>query len=61
MKCKYGVQESVWLSHEISRIAANTSKRLGMSKSHFYRYAILKTLEQLGDLKNQTGHEGGAS
>ena len=56
MKNEKGKMEMVWLPLGLYEIVEETRKKLGMNKSAFYRYAIVRLLEELNVL-TKTVHE----
>lgn len=53
MKTESGRMESVWLPNTLYGISEETRKKLGMSKSAFYRYAITRLLEEMSILSTK--------
>jgi len=56
LKNEKGKMEMVWLPLGLYEIVEETRKKLGMNKSAFYRYAIVRLLEELNVL-TKTVHE----
>ncbi len=47
-KGEMGKRGLVWLPNHLFNMSEKARKNLGMSKSAFYRYAIIQLLQQLG-------------
>jgi hypothetical protein len=48
-----GRSDLVYLPHEIFQIAESARDRLGMNRTAFYRYCIVKVLDEMGLLKER--------
>jgi len=48
-----GVRQLVWLPKDLFELTEKTRKKLGMSKSGFYRYAIIDLLRGMGAFSNE--------
>lgn len=46
-----GVRRTFWLSHGEDDLVEQTRKKLGMTRSSFCKYAIMRFLDELGVLK----------
>lgn len=53
-----GVRRVVWLSAEIDGVMENARERLGMTRSGFIRYSVLRLLEDLSLLSKRAKTEG---
>lgn len=55
-----GVRITVWIPTDLAEIIEDTRRKLGLSKSGFYRYAMLHLLESMNVLskKVNAGGEG---
>jgi len=56
MKTDNGRMESVWMSNTFFSMAEETRRKLGMTRSGFYRYAITRLLEEMSVLSSKA-HE----
>lgn len=45
-----GRRRVVWMPHELDDLAERTRKRLGLTRSGFFRYAVTQLLQQLSVL-----------
>ena len=45
-----GTRRTMWISADLDAIVEEARKKLGLSKSGFYRYAILRLLQELNVL-----------
>lgn len=52
-----GIRRLVWLPKPIDKIAEEARKKFGMKKSAFYRYAIIRFLQELGVLSEKAQDE----
>ncbi|MEM2386122.1 MAG: hypothetical protein QXO67_03975 [Candidatus Bathyarchaeia archaeon] len=50
MEVKNGVRRVVWMPYELDDLAERTRKRLGLTRSGFFRYAVTQLLQQLSVL-----------
>jgi len=48
-----GVRRLLWLPKELDEVIEETRKKLGMSKSAFYRYAVTRLLEEMSVLSTK--------
>jgi hypothetical protein len=48
-----GVRRLVWLSTELDTTVENVRTKLGMSKSGFYRYAVIHLLQEMSILSTK--------
>lgn len=48
-----GVRRLVWLPTELDNTTEEVRQRLGMSKSAFYRYAIIRLLQEMSILSTK--------
>jgi len=49
-----GVRRVVWIPNELDEIIESVRKRLGISRSGFYRNAVLRYLESLSVISSRT-------
>lgn len=49
-----GIRRVVWVPHELDEIIESVRKRLGLSRSGFYRNAVLRYLESLSVISSKT-------
>jgi hypothetical protein len=49
--------ESVWLQNGLYDMIEETRKKLGMTKSGFYRYAITRLLQEMSVLSTKAKEE----
>lgn len=45
-----GIRRVVWMPYELDNLAEETRKKLGLSRSGFYKYAVTSLLQQLSVL-----------
>ncbi|MCD6263954.1 hypothetical protein J7L60_06075 [Candidatus Bathyarchaeota archaeon] len=57
-KIEKGIRRTFWLPNDLDKIVEDARIRLGMSRSGFYRYAIIRILENLSILSSKA-HEVG--
>ena len=50
---EHGSRQVVWLSHDLFELTETVREQLGLSKSGFYRYCILKTLDSMSILSTK--------
>ncbi|MEM2440516.1 MAG: hypothetical protein QW493_04805 [Candidatus Bathyarchaeia archaeon] len=50
MEVENGVRRVVWMPLELDRIAEDTRKKMGYTRSGFYKYAVTLLLQQLSVL-----------
>jgi len=60
-KQNVGISRSVYIPNGIDEQIEKTRKKLGWSRSYFYRYAVTKLLQELTVLKTAAHEEEGAS
>ena len=53
MKNRSGRQEGVWLPTTLYNISEEVRVKLGLNKSAFYRYAIMRLLEEMNVLSTK--------
>lgn len=47
-----GIRRVVWMPLELDSLAEETRKKLGLSRSGFYKYAVTQLLQQLSVLSH---------
>ena len=57
MRRENGVRRVVWLSAEIDRVVDDARQGLGMTRSGFIRYSVLRLLEDLSLLSKRAKTE----
>jgi len=58
---EHGTRRTMWVSTDLDEIVEEVRKKLGLSKSGFYRYAIIRLLEELNVLSTKASKAEGAS
>lgn len=53
MKGEVGVRRGVWVPNNLDTIIEEVRQKLGMSKSAFYRYAVVRLLEEMSVLSTK--------
>ena len=48
-----GERRTFWLRNDLDVLVEETRKKLGMSKSGFYRYAVIRLLEEMSVLSTK--------
>jgi ACT domain-containing protein len=48
-----GTRQLVWLPNDLFELTENARKKLGISRSAFYRYSIMQLLQQLSVLSTK--------
>lgn len=48
-----GVRRLVWLPTELDNVVEEVRTKLGLSKSNFYRYAIIRLLQEMSVLSTK--------
>lgn len=48
-----GVRRTFWVSRELDILIEDIRRKLGMTKSTFYRYAVLRLLEEMSILSTK--------
>lgn len=54
MEEENGIRRVVWIPHELDMIIERVRKKLGLSRSSFYRNAVLRYLESLSVISSKT-------
>jgi hypothetical protein len=53
MMKEHGSRQLVWLSNDLFELTETVRVQLGLSKSGFYRYCILRTLDSMSILSEK--------
>jgi ACT domain-containing protein len=56
-KIESGKRRTFWLPHKLDSKAEEVRQRLGLSRSTFYRYAVIKLVEE-SNIKHSEGEIG---
>ena len=48
-----GERRTFWMQNDLDQLVEEVRKKLGMSKSSFYRYAVVRLLEQMSVLSTK--------
>lgn len=57
MKDEKGLRRTLWLSRELDAKVEEARRALGLSKSSFYKFAILEQLKSMGQLTQNKNAE----
>jgi len=48
-----GIRRTFWMPSKLDALTEEARTKLGMSRSHFYRYAVLRLLEEISVLSTK--------
>jgi len=58
MRHEKGIRRAFWLHNDLDEIVEEARRKLGMSRSGFYRYALIRLLENLSILSSKAHEDG---